>query len=185
VRDQFLIAARDTSLTWIRGSDGASGQVELPSGVRAARKLLPSGKNLFLVRTDAASGEEVWSMPLACVTDHTPPQLQCPERVVAKTKSRDGAAVSYPPATATDDQSTELEVTYDVPSESVFPVGITTVTATTRDEAGQEASCSFEVEVQREGESCDCSTSDTSTPWWAALLLLVPFVSRRRGGAPG
>ncbi|WP_224365655.1 HYR domain-containing protein [Hyalangium versicolor] len=181
VNDQFLVSASETAFFWRRASDGMGGQVELPSTVRSPIRLFPSGEHLFFVPDDGVIGDEVWATHLACMTDHTPPQIQCPERVAVETTNSEGAAVSYPPATATDDQSSELEITYSEPSGSVFPIGVTTVTARTQDEAEQAAFCTFEVEVRKKAGSCGCTTPLVSALPWGALLLLVPLAARRRG----
>ncbi|WP_224365352.1 HYR domain-containing protein [Hyalangium versicolor] len=185
VNDQVFISASNQALFWHEASDGREGQVALPAGIFAPRRLFPAGKHLFFLPKDGEGREqEVWSMRLACLTDHAPPTIQCPERVVVESQDAEGAAVSYPPATATDDQSAAPEIRYDVPSGSLFPVGVTTVTATAEDELEQQASCSFEVEVRQAADepppaSYSCNASPVSAAW-LALLGLALWAPRRQ-----
>jgi hypothetical protein len=82
------------------------------------------------------------------VADATPPNLTCPADQVVAATGPDGAAVTYPPATATDDITANPTVTYSPPSGSTLPRGTTTVTVTATDAAGNQATCTFQVTVQ-------------------------------------
>ena len=77
----------------------------------------------------------------------TPPVITCPGNVSANTTPGGTAVVNYPNPVATDNCSTPT-VVCSPPSGSAFPVGITTVTCTATDAAGNQASCNFTVLVR-------------------------------------
>ncbi|HWY40866.1 MAG TPA: HYR domain-containing protein [Chthoniobacterales bacterium] len=86
---------------------------------------------------------------LVTVTPHydtTPPTITCPANI---TKPADPgkctAAVTFAPMAA--DNCAVNSVVCNTPSGSAFPVGTTTDTCTATDQAGQTASCSFNVTV--------------------------------------
>ena len=58
-----------------------------------------------------------------------------------------GRTVSWTPPTATDDCPGAVQLTASIPPGSVFPIGVTTVTYTATDVAGNEAKKSFTVTV--------------------------------------
>lgn len=111
------------------------------------------------------------------VADGTAPVLTCPPQQSAEATSAAGAGVAYPDATATDDVTQALVITYSVISGETFPLGTTTVTASTSDEAGNAASCTFEVLVDDTtppGVGCPSDvTVEASSPAGAQ----VPFES--------
>jgi MYXO-CTERM domain-containing protein len=80
------------------------------------------------------------------VADTTPPELLCPESVVAEATSSEGALVTYTEPAATDLVGTPT-VTISSPSMSAFPLGDTEVEATASDAAGNRATCTFTVSV--------------------------------------
>ncbi len=81
------------------------------------------------------------------VRDATPPELRCPPDPVAEATGPAGALVDYPPATATDGNSTPV-VTYSRPSGSTFPLGQTPITVTATDAAGNTSTCTFRIHVR-------------------------------------
>ena len=85
------------------------------------------------------------------VADQTAPVISCPSdiEVFLPANSPDTSmAVTYPAATATDNCSTSLTITYSHASGSVFPVGTTAVTVTATDAAGNHSECTFNVTVR-------------------------------------
>jgi len=80
--------------------------------------------------------------------DTTPPVLDCPVTVRVSTVGLSGRAVSFAVG-ATDDTDPAPVVVCTPPSGSVFPLGSTMVQCTATDLSGNEASCSFEVVVER------------------------------------
>jgi len=81
------------------------------------------------------------------IADTTAPVVTPPANSVAEATSAAGAAVTYSPATATDDVGV-TSLTYSKASGSVFALGVTTVTATATDAAGNSGSATFTVTVQ-------------------------------------
>ena len=80
------------------------------------------------------------------VVDTTPPALTLPAPITAEATGPDGAAVGFT-ATATDIVSGSLPVTFSAVPGSVFPLGVTTVTGSATDAAGNTSSGSFTVTV--------------------------------------
>lgn len=79
------------------------------------------------------------------VTDTTEPEIWASENLVV---GNDLASVTYDAATATDIVDGELDATCSPASGSSFPLGITTVTCTAADAAGNIGSAEFTVTVQ-------------------------------------
>jgi hypothetical protein len=102
-----------------------------------------------LTVTDSRGG---MSQCIATVTvvDTTPPQMTCPaNRIIAAPPACPlvtSTVVNYPAPLATDN-CPGVTVACNPPSGSSFPVGITNVTCTATDAAGNAASCSFAVTV--------------------------------------
>ncbi|NMO18764.1 HYR domain-containing protein [Pyxidicoccus fallax] len=92
-----------------------------------------------LGRTDACSFDVI-------VQDTTPPTLTCPLDFSVDATSTTGATVSYPPMT-TSDAVSDVKVSASPESGSHFDVGITPVRVSATDDAGNTASCGFEVTV--------------------------------------
>ncbi|WP_437669507.1 DNRLRE domain-containing protein [Sorangium sp. So ce131] len=76
----------------------------------------------------------------------TPPAIHVPGGVVAEATSPEGAAVSFV-ATAEDDVDGTVPVACAPVSDSLFPLGVTTVVCTSVDTAGNAGAVSFEVTV--------------------------------------
>src|SRR5207344_3293370 len=80
------------------------------------------------------------------VNDVQAPIITCPANiVVSNTAGQCGAIVNFTP-TATDN-CPGVTVTNNPASGSFFPVGVTTVTSTATDAAGNTATCTFTVRV--------------------------------------
>lgn len=106
---------------------------------------LPLGTHLVEVTGgDGAGGIAACSFRFI-VRDSTPPALVCPSELVVEATSPAGTAVS-PGAAATDLVSTPTVMF--APSVDALPLGRTSVRATARDAAGNEARCTFAVEVR-------------------------------------
>ena len=107
------------------------------------------------------------------VTDTTPPSITCPSSLIGV------AAVSCPvatnlvvtyPAPTSSDNCGAAPVVCTPPSGTAFPVGITTVTCTATDGAGNTATCSFNVQV------FNVCLQDDSNP---NTMLLIDTVTGR------
>ena len=80
--------------------------------------------------------------------DVTSPVLSLPEDITKEAEGPNGATVSWSAPTATDDVDVSVTVNCDKTSGDTFPLGITTVTCSATDAAGNTASDSFAVTVQ-------------------------------------
>ncbi|MBM3834795.1 MAG: HYR domain-containing protein [Verrucomicrobia bacterium] len=81
------------------------------------------------------------------VADQEPPQIACPpDIVVGNDPGQCSAIVNYSGKAA--DNCGNVTVTWSPPSGSIFPKGLTIVTGTARDDAGNVSSCSFTVTVK-------------------------------------
>jgi hypothetical protein len=83
--------------------------------------------------------------------DRTPPALTCPEGLSVLYSVREGAMVDFS-AAAVDDCDPSPAVACDHPPDGAFPVGITVVTCTATDAAGNRSECRFEVQVICDGQ---------------------------------
>ncbi|MEQ1850547.1 MAG: HYR domain-containing protein [Chthoniobacteraceae bacterium] len=81
------------------------------------------------------------------VADLTPPVLTVPAAIVAEATGANGAIVTFP-ASALDNVSGVVPAVAVPASGSLFPIGVTTVTATAVDGAGNVGSASFTVTVR-------------------------------------
>jgi hypothetical protein len=81
------------------------------------------------------------------VRDEVRPELSLPAAVTMEATSHAGAPVSYPAATAVDDVSAEVRISYSHPSGSTFALGATPVTVTAVDDAGNTRTGQFTVTV--------------------------------------
>lgn len=108
------------------------------------------GERLLFIADDGFMGRSVWAVDLQVFRDRAPPVPTCPPDQVAEATSGQGAPVSYPPATATDDTSAPGAITigYSSPSGSLFALGANQVSVTATDEVGKSAGCSFTVSVR-------------------------------------
>ncbi|MDY7232442.1 ELWxxDGT repeat protein [Hyalangium rubrum] len=108
------------------------------------RGLTLAGSKFFFVATEPTLGDELWAFDIC---DRSPPRLTCPPGFSFEATSLEGATVNYS-VFVTDDLTENPVVEYSHPSGSAFPVGVTPVTVTARDEAGNNATCTIPVSVQ-------------------------------------
>ena len=107
------------------------------------------GQNLVGLKVTDSDGESSTANLIIEVTaENVPPTIQCRSGILAVT-ARPGEAsvlINYDPPQASDNCS-QPSVVCNPPSGSAFPVGVTTVTCTATDAAGNTAECSFTVRV--------------------------------------
>jgi ELWxxDGT repeat protein len=102
------------------------------------------GLKLYFVAFDPAHGDELWSMDLC---DRAPPSMQCPPDFAFEADAGTGVAVPFS-ASAVDDITEELQLQYSHAPGSTFPLGVTPVTVSAQDEAGNTGNCTFQVTVR-------------------------------------
>lgn len=94
------------------------------------------------------------------VIDDEDPIVDCPENIFAYVAAcEQGLAISFPPATATDNCTPfTLSASCNLPSGYFFPCGSTTVNCTATDASGNVGNCSFNVYV-----NCECMSFANGT----------------------
>ena len=98
--------------------------------------------------TDAHSNTSICTFHVSVSDTEHPVMSACPKDTSVSTGSPSGAVVTYTAPTATDNCQSELSaVACNPPSGSTFPVGNTKVTCTVSDRTGNQASCSFNIDV--------------------------------------
>jgi hypothetical protein len=117
--------------------------------------------------TDVANNVSTGTFTVT-VNDATPPVLDLPANITMGATNANGATVSYPAATATDNVTANPVVTYSKASGTVFAIGTTVVTATATDGANNVSTGTFTVTV-----------SDTLAP---VLSLPGPVTATTAGG---
>jgi len=103
---------------------------------------LPIGDNVVTLTVDDGHGGSASASATITVVDTTPPVIVCPVNVVGTV----GLPVALGAATATDLVTTSPAITNDAPGS--FVAGVTTVTWTARDAAGNAAKCAQTVTMQ-------------------------------------
>jgi hypothetical protein len=112
------------------------------------------------------------------VNDLQPPAITCPQPLIVPTSPGECQAldVAYS-AVATDNCLGPVTVSFNPPSGSDLPVGVTTVVATATDAAGNTATCTFTVTVQ-DNEIPRIACSDDVTVGFGcdvpAIVNLIP-----------
>lgn len=144
---------------------------------RASGSLFPVGETVV-----TASAEDEFENVGTCtfkvtvaLVDIGKPTLTCPA-AQSVTALEDAATVTWPEAVATDDIDATVAVTYVPANGSSFAIGKTPVTATARDLAGNEATCTFDVDVAEGG--CGCQGVDPTS--FFALAGVAALLRRRR-----
>jgi len=108
------------------------------------------------------------------VQDVTPPVLTLPASQTLEATSPAGATATFS-ATALDNVDGAVPVTLSPVSGSTFPLGLTTVTASATDAAGNTASGSFTVTVVDTTAPVFSSLTASSTSLWPANHKMVPI----------
>lgn len=129
-------------------SRGRVSSVLPASGVLTYTPLEAANYDDSFTYTVFTSGNAVTATVRVHVTkaDRQGPALEVPENQFAEAASAAGAVVAYPAANATDPNGI-TSVTYSQASETVFPLGATTVTVTATDTLGNISTGTFTVTV--------------------------------------
>jgi hypothetical protein len=118
------------------------------------------GENLVGLKVTDSDGESsTANLIINVIAENEPPTIQCPSNILA-VAARPGIAsvvINYNQPQVSDNCSV-ASVVCNPPSGSAFPAGITTVTCTATDRAGNAAQCSFTVTV------FDACLQDDSSP---------------------
>lgn len=153
-----------TDATVTDNCPGTSVQCSPPSG-----SIFPAGTTFVTcVGTDPSSNSATCLFGVT-VLDAEAPVVRCPANVTVDVPSTQCSAVAnYPAATVTDNVSGAI-VACAPPSGSTFSVGVTTVTCTATDVAGNRATCAFSVTLT--GGTIQAVISPASVDLKAANVL--------------
>jgi len=113
---------------------------------KASGSTFPLGVTSVIVSASDAAGNTSSGSFTVTVGDTTPPALSVPGDLTVEANSPMGAIVNYPAATATDAVGV-TSITYSKATGTTFLLGLTTVTVTAKDAAGNTSSGSFTVNV--------------------------------------
>ncbi|WP_141728139.1 HYR domain-containing protein, partial [Salegentibacter salarius] len=129
-------------------TDNCEVSVEQTGGSTSGSQFLIGTNTVTFTATDASGNTTQCSFDII-VEDTEDPTLECPSDIVRSTDSGIcGAIVEFETPEGFDNSgNVTVEQTAGLSSGEVFPVGTTTITFTTSDEAGNTANCSFEISV--------------------------------------
>lgn len=129
-------------------------------------------QEVTLTITDPATNAIDQCTTIVNVIDNTAPTLICPEDITVEAlPGDDGARIDFADQVTINDNC-NASLVLEPASGSVFPIGVTTVTATATDAAGNTTTCTFNVTVEKALEiicpgdreiSCNASTDPLST----------------------
>ncbi|HYC86744.1 MAG TPA: HYR domain-containing protein [Chryseosolibacter sp.] len=129
-------------------SDNCDAPVTLTSNFQPGDDF-PIGTTLVIyIASDSAGNTDTCSFQIT-VIDATPPSIaECPSAITVSAGAQCTAMVTWTPPSASDncDQPVAISGTHAPGDE--FPVGITTVTYTATDSAGNVSQCSFTITVE-------------------------------------
>ncbi|WP_331527623.1 HYR domain-containing protein [Nocardioides sp.] len=133
----------------VSAKDIVDGSIE-PTCDLSSGAVFPLGATKVTCSAQDSSGNEGTSSFTVNVVDTTAPVVQTSPNVQAGNDlgAKGASAVSYAPAMATDVVDGIVATTCSPASGSAFPMGITTVTCTATDKAGNQGSAKFTIEVQ-------------------------------------
>jgi hypothetical protein len=114
--------------------------------IPASGSRFPIGMTVVTCTATDQSGNSSTCTFKVQVDDTTPPETMCPANIGVECESPSGTPVNYT-ASAHDTCDLSPDVTCDPPSGTVFPIGLSTVTCTAIDEAGNRSECEFTVSV--------------------------------------
>ena len=146
--DGTAILEEDNTLT----QDDDGGAIDI-SCEPVSGSEFPIGQTIVeCIATDSAGNSDTESF-LVTVNppppDTTAPIITVPEDVTVEATGPDGAEVSFEEEpSATDDVDGPVDVTCDYSSGDTFPIGVTVVTCSAEDSAGNRAEESFTITVQ-------------------------------------
>lgn len=128
-----------------------------------------------IVVTAEANGETSSATAFTRVDGAAPSISGCQDVTVDSEPGGQGATVFFNVGT-TDNCDGSLPASCDHPSGSFFPPGTTAVTCGAADRCGNEATCTFNVNVETAAPSLDCSTASASPGLlWPPNHKLVPI----------
>lgn len=141
----------------------------------------PLGQTLVTLTVEDEAGATSQCQATVTVEDNTPPVITCPDDIFLNIPPiYSGWVIAYP-LTATDNCPGDVAITSDHPSGGFFPNGVTLVTCTATDQAGNTAECTFQVSIEA---VCYDRLSDVNCDGFTDALDLAMIVDILFAGAP-
>ena len=145
----------------------------------ASGHTFPVGETPVRVQARDASGNVAECGFSVTVLDTLPPLLTCPQDMNIATGP---VAVQLPQPSVTDRVTASPAITFSPASGSVFKKGDTSVEVTARDDAGNEARCTFNVHIEK-SSGCSAAPGSMGAAGWMGLLSLLSLAARRRSSS--
>ncbi len=137
-------------VSWVTPStsDNCSATIVQTQGLNSGAAF-PIGTTTIVYTSTDASGNTTTCQFSVTITDSQPPVLtNCPSNISQfNDPNLCGAVVSWTTPGATDNCSVTVTQTGGLPSASVFPVGVSFISYTATDAAGNTATCQFSITI--------------------------------------
>ena len=156
-------------------TDAVSGAIT-PACTKASGTVFALGTTTVTCSATDGSGNTGTTSFEVTVRDTTPPVVQAPANVVEEATSADGAHVKYTGEKATDAVTLNPVVSCTPKSESLFPLGSTTVTCSATDGAGNLGTDTFIVKVQDSTKPDVVVPADQTVEATSALGAVVSYM---------
>lgn len=155
--------------------------------VPASGSTFPLGVTTVTCTATDAGGNTAPCTFTVTVSDTTPPTITCPANITANSAGGQcSAAVTFATPTASDNCSGVGTVTCSPASGSTFPLGITTVTCSVMDAAGNPGSCAFTVTVSDlENPTITCPANITTNAAAGQCGAVATFSPTASDNCPG
>jgi hypothetical protein len=127
----------------------------------ASGSFFPVGTTTITCKSNNFAGPETCTFTIT-VQDTQPPVITCPSNITAVSANVNDPCTSVNFTTTASDNCPGVTVVCNPPSGSCFPTGVTTVTCTATDAAGNTATCSFTVSVfngRLQDDSAGCAST--------------------------
>ncbi|SMG13027.1 gliding motility-associated C-terminal domain-containing protein [Marivirga sericea] len=151
--DIFISAANDAceaSVTWdeIIAEDNCSEQLSIATNFNSG-DLFPLGESVVEISVKDESDNETISSFKITVEDNTGPEVRnCPSDITVSAVANCQSSVNWIPPSFLDNCDSDVTLTSSHEPRAQFPVGITVVSYTATDNAGNTSTCSFNVIVE-------------------------------------
>lgn len=177
------------SWTQPTASDNCSGVVL--TGTHVPGDFFPIGTTTVMYTATDSSGNAVSCSFDVTVVDDVPPAITCPADIELCSTDTNGAMVSFATPVGTDNCAVDTVVQIaGLPSDTIFPVGVTVVTFEVSDTSGNTFTCSFNVNVKPTPVftaavvDVDCNGNGNGSIDVTTSFGTAPFSYSLNGGAP-